>query len=48
MKTFLLPLLAGAAADLMESPALLEKIRKEFSKNAAEGYDCPIGKEVTF
>lgn len=41
-------ILAGAAADLMESPALLEKIRKEFSKNAAEGYDCPIGKEVTF
>ncbi len=41
-------ILAGAAADLMESPALLEKIRKEFSKNAAEGYDCPIDKEVTF
>ena len=41
-------ILAGAAADLMESPALLEKIRKEFNKNAAEGYDCPIGKEVTF
>lgn len=41
-------ILAGAAADLMESPALLKKIRKEFNKNAAEGYDCPIGKEVTF
>ncbi len=41
-------ILAGAAADLMASPALLEKIRKEFNKNAAEGYDCPIGKEVTF
>ena len=41
-------ILAGAATDLMESPALLEKIRKEFNKNAAEGYDCPIGKEVTF
>lgn len=41
-------ILAGAAADLMDSPALLEKIRKEFNKNAAEGYDCPIGKEVTF
>ncbi len=41
-------ILAGAAADLMESPALLEKIRKEFNKNAAGGYDCPIGKEVTF
>ena len=41
-------ILAGAAADLMESPALLENIRKEFNKNAAEGYDCPIGKEVTF
>lgn len=34
--------LAGAAADLMETPALLEKARKEFQEAAAEGYDCPV------
>ena len=41
-------ILAGTAADLMEQPALLEKIRTEFNHTAAAGYDCPIGKEVTF
>ena len=34
--------LAGAAADLMENPALLQKARAEFQEAAAEGYDCPI------
>ena len=38
--------LAGAAADLMTQPKLLEKARKEFDITAAEGYDCPIGPEV--
>ena len=41
-------ILAGAAADLMTKPELLEKARAEFQKSAAEGYDCPITKEVTF
>ena len=41
-------IMAGAAADLMENPALLEKAREEFNCSAAEGYDCPIGKEVTY
>ena len=27
---------------------LLEKARAEFKEAAAEGYDCPIGKEVTY
>ena len=34
--------LSGAAADLMENPALLQKARAEFQEAAAEGYDCPI------
>ena len=38
--------LAGAAADLMEDPQLLKDARAEFAASAAEGYDCPIGKEV--
>ena len=38
--------LAGAAADLMEKPALLEQVHEEFAITAAEGYDCPIGPEV--
>ena len=41
-------ILAGAAADLMTKPELLEKAKMEFQKSAAEGYDCPITKEVTF
>ena len=41
-------ILAGAAADLMTKPELLEKAKAEFRKSAAEGYDCPITKEVTF
>lgn len=41
-------ILAGTAADLMEKPELLEKARAEFNRAAAEGYDCPIGKEVTW
>ena len=38
--------LAGAAADLMEDPALLAQVRNEFELTAADGYDCPIGPEV--
>lgn len=41
-------IIAGSAADLMEQPELLEKARAEFDEAAAEGYDCPIGKEVTW
>ena len=39
--------LAGACSDLMKDPLLLSKARQEFDITAAEGYDCPIGKEVT-
>lgn len=38
--------LAGAAADLMTDPGILKDAREEFRISAAEGYDCPIGKEV--
>lgn len=41
-------IIAGSAADLMEQPELLKKARAEFNEAAAEGYDCPIGKEVTY
>lgn len=34
--------LAGTAADLLESPALLERARVEFRDSAAEGYDSPL------
>lgn len=34
--------LAGAAADLMEAPELLQKAREEFRESAAGGYDCPV------
>ena len=39
--------LACTAADLMTDPKLLERARKEFNLATAEGYDCPIGPEVT-
>ena len=39
--------LAGTAADLMTNPQLLKEAREEFLTAAAEGYDCPIGPEVT-
>ena len=39
--------LSGAAADLMENAALLDAARAEFNITAAEGYDCPIGPELT-
>ena len=32
----------------VKAPELLEKARAEFDEAAAEGYDCPIGKEVTY
>ena len=38
--------LAGAAADLMEKPEILTAARAEFDITAAEGYDCPIGKDL--
>ena len=34
--------LACAAIDLMEQPALLEKAREEFGRRSADGYVCPI------
>ena len=34
--------LAAAAIDLLEDPALLEEARKEFARQTAEGYTCPI------
>ena len=40
--------LAGTAADLMENPEVLQQAREEFAVATAQGYDCPIGKEVTF
>jgi len=38
--------LAGAAADLMTQPQILQDAREEFSITAAEGYDCPIGPDL--
>ena len=40
--------LAGTAADLMENPGILQEAKEEFDSATAQGYDCPIGKEVTF
>ena len=40
--------LAGTAADLMTQPEILAEARKEFAAATKDGYDCPIGKEVTF
>ena len=40
--------LAATAADLMERPELLAKAKEAFLEATALGYDCPIGKEVTF
>ena len=40
--------LAATTADLMEQPEILAKAREEFQEATALGYDCPIGKEVTF
>ena len=40
--------LAATAADLMEQPEILQKAREEFLESTADGYDCPIGKDVTF
>ena len=45
---FAAKVLAGATADLMESPEILAAAREEFNLTTAEGYDCPIGPEVTF
>ena len=40
--------LAGTAADLLENPEVLQQAKEEFAVSTAQGYDCPIGKEVTF
>lgn len=45
---FAAKVLAATAADLMEQPELLHQARAEFEEATALGYDCPIGKEVTF
>jgi len=39
--------LAGTAADLMEQPEILNHARQEFEMETAQGYDCPMGKEVS-
>ena len=38
--------LAGTAADLMTNPKHLQEAKMEFHTTAAEGYDCPIGKDL--
>ena len=38
--------LAGAVADLMEDAELVAKARAEFREFTAEGYDCPISKDI--
>ena len=45
---FAAKVLAAATADLMENPEILAAAREEFNLTTAEGYDCPITKEVTF
>lgn len=39
--------LAATTADLMEKPDILRSARAEFNIATADGYDCPIGNEVT-
>ena len=38
--------LAGAVADLMEDADLVAQARAEFRETTAEGYDCPISKDI--
>ena len=38
--------LAGSVADLMEDAEILKKARAEFRETTAEGYDCPISKDI--
>ena len=38
--------LAGAVADLMEKPEILKAAKEEFAITAADGYDCPLSKDV--
>ena len=40
--------LAATTADLMEQPQLVAQAQAEFNEATVAGYDCPIGKEVTF
>lgn len=44
---FAAKILAGAVADLMEQPDVLKEAQAQFREDAALGYDCPIGPEVT-
>lgn len=43
---FAAKVLAATAADLMLDPALLAQAREEFTETTAEGYDCPISKDL--
>ena len=38
--------LAASCADLMENEELLNKAKAEFKEAAAEGYDCPLEKDI--
>ncbi len=38
--------LAASCADLMEKPELLKEAKAEFAVTAADGYDCPLSKDV--
>ena len=38
--------LAATCADLMTKPEILQKAKDEFAVTAAEGYDCPLSKDV--
>ena len=38
--------LAASCADLMEQPQLLADAKAEFDIAAADGYDCPLDKQV--
>ena len=38
--------LAASVCDLMTDPDLLNKAKAEFADTAAEGYDCPLEKDL--
>ena len=43
---FAAKVLSGSVADLMEDADLLARARAEFRSSTAEGYDCPISKDL--
>ena len=43
---FAAKVLAGSVADLMENAEILNQVRAEFRSTTAEGYDCPISKDL--